>query len=331
MRIFNIFSKRQKALRGDVPDVYCYDRLPPRLRHQILHIITDALGTREQYEMANPLGHSYPHIRAVYDFIADTLCREHGFPKLPVEYPGHKSKMLDLLNFFLQVENFEQAIDVVEIAFRLISSRDRELEYLNRDTALLGMNCAIEELNYRFKENGVGYSFSDGSIVRIDSEFIHSEVVRPALGILNRKQYFGARQEFLNAHEHYRKGNTKEALNDCLKSFESVMKSICDARKWPYNKRATASTLIQICLNNNLVPSFWQSQFGTLRSLLESGVPTARNRLSGHGQGAEPTVVPDHVAGYVLHLTAAAIVFLAEAEASESLPQSRWKGFGCRT
>ena len=36
--------------------------------------------------------------------------------------------------------------------------------------------------------------------------------------------------------------------------------------------------------------------------------------LSGHGQGATPTTVPDHLVAYMLHTTASAIVFLAEAE-----------------
>ena len=326
MVVFNIFSKRQKALQGEVPDEYCYDQLPSRLRNQIVHIICDALGTYEQYEATNPViyaGYSFPHVREAYDFITDILCREHGYLELPAEYTGHKSKMRDLLNFFLQTKNFDQAMDVVEISFHTIADRERISRYSGHNTNLLDTNCAIDQLNYRFKENRVGYSYSDGIIIRIDSEFIHSEVVRPALSVLNQKQYFGAQQEFLNAHEHYRKGNTKEALNECLKSFESVMKSICDARKWPYDERTTAKTLIEICLKNKLVPSFWQSQFGGLRSLLESGVPTARNRLSGHGQGAEPTVVPDYIAGYVLHLTAAAIVFLTEAEASETPTRSR--------
>jgi hypothetical protein len=48
--------------------------------------------------------------------------------------------------------------------------------------------------------------------------------------------------------------------------------------------------------------------------LLESGVPTARNRLGGHGQGAKPTSVPDHIVAYLLHMTASTIVFLIEAD-----------------
>ena len=132
------------------------------------------------------------------------------------------------------------------------------------------------------------------------------------------KQYVGAQQEFLRAHEHYRAGKAKEALNECLKSFESMMKSVCDQKGWTYDQRAAAKSLIDTCFDNGLVPAFWKQHFSSLRSLLESGVPTGRNRLGGHGQGAVPTAVPMHVVGYMLHMTAAAIVFLGEAADGDS-------------
>jgi hypothetical protein len=43
-------------------------------------------------------------------------------------------------------------------------------------------------------------------------------------------------------------------------------------------------------------------------------VATARNKRSGHGQGPKPVEVPDHIAGYVLHMAAATIVFLVQAD-----------------
>ena len=49
MAIFNLFSKRQKALRGDVPDVYTYDDLPNALRVQIVYIWSDVLGSDKDY------------------------------------------------------------------------------------------------------------------------------------------------------------------------------------------------------------------------------------------------------------------------------------------
>lgn len=132
--------------------------------------------------------------------------------------------------------------------------------------------------------------------------------------MLNEKNYHGAQQEFLSAYEHYRHGKHKEALNDCLKSFESTMKAICDKHKWTYQPNATAKALIQTCFDNNLIPSFWQQQLSSLRSMLESGIPTGRNKLSGHGQGTTPTVVPEYLVAYMSHMTASTLVFMTTAE-----------------
>jgi hypothetical protein len=92
------------------------------------------------------------------------------------------------------------------------------------------------------------------------------------------------------------------------------MKAICAKRSWQYDPKATASPLIQVLIGHELIPPFWNQHFSALRTTLESGVPTARNRLGGHGQGSQVVGVPEHIVAYVLHLTASAIVFLAEAE-----------------
>lgn len=220
----------------------------------------------------------------------------------------------ELFNFFLKADGVEEALDVVELTFRVIDRITRRRDYLHRHDANERADQAIEELNNRFKEHSIGFQFVEGEIVRVDSELIHSEAVKPALRLLNSKDYEGAQQEFLSAHEHYRHGNYKESLNDCLKSFESAMKAICDKRGWSYPPNATAKSLIQICFDNNLIPSFWQQQFSSLRSMLEGGIPTGRNKLSGHGQGAVPTEVPDYLVAYMLHMTASTLVFLTTAE-----------------
>ena len=72
--------------------------------------------------------------------------------------------------------------------------------------------------------------------------------------------------------------------------------------------------LIDIIFAKGLVPDFMQSHFTALRSTLESGVPTVRNKLGGHGQGGTEISVPDSIASYALHLTATNILLLAEAD-----------------
>lgn len=313
MPIFDIFSKRQKKLRGDVPDVYSYGALPGALKTQVVHIMLDALGDADAY-------HSSPHYdigaKAAYKFIVETLCREYGVFGLDKNHPGYRERVYleELVDFFLQEKDIERSLDVVELSFLVIDSNTRDPRYLGRPNASALADDALQELNARFREHGIGYCFESGRIVRIDSQFLHSEVVKPVLSLLNGNHYVGAQQEFLKAHEHYRAGRTKEALNECLKAFESTMKTVCDNRGWSYGPNATAKKLIEVCFDNELVPEFWKQHFSSLRSLLESGVPTGRNKLSGHGQGTVPTSIPMYLVGFMLHMTATVIVFMVEAE-----------------
>ena len=307
--IFNIFSKRQKNLRGEMLDVFSYDKIPQPLKVQIVHIWNDALGDENNYF------HSSYKTKEAYQFIVDTLCREYGVFSLRIsEDYGDKNYRTELSNFLLRENDHEKILDVVELTFRLINGFSREWEFLHRNKASESADRAIEELNARFLEHGVGYRFEENEIIRVDSELLHAEVVKPALALLRAPEYAGAQAEFLKAHEHYRHGREKEALAECLKSLESAMKSICAKRTWTFDANATSKALIKVLFDEGLVPQFWSQHFSGLRAMLESGVPTARNRLGGHGQGSNVVQVPAHFVAYVLHQTASTIVFLARAE-----------------
>jgi hypothetical protein len=191
----------------------------------------------------------------------------------------------------------------------------RSYGYLQRGNADEIADNAIEELNARFKEHGVGYQFSDGTIVRVDSELVHAEIVKPALVVLRQPDFASAQSEFLAAHEHYRLGKNSEALVECYKAFESTIKIICTRRKWAFDNTKGAADLVRVCFEKGLIPSYWQSHFNGLRSILESAIPTPRNKQAGHGAGTQPPHAPPAaLVAYVLHLTAATILFLAEAE-----------------
>lgn len=309
MSTSNLFSKRQKTLRGEVPDVYSYDTIPQALKVQIVHIWNDTLGDENEY-----FSSSYGSRRA-YQFVVNTLCREYGVFTLKSSNDyGDRNYRLELANFLLQQDDHEKILDAVELSFSLIDKFTRDWNFLRRDNASKLADSAIQELNARFLEHGIGYCFEEGEVFRVDSELLHAEAVKPAIALLRASEYAGAQAEFLKAHEHYRHGRAKEALAECLKSLESVMKSICTKRKWTHDQNATSKVLIKVLFDKGLVPQFWSQHFSALRSTLESGVPTARNRLGGHGQGTAVVLVPPHLVAYVLHQTASAIVFLAESE-----------------
>ena len=92
-----------------------------------------------------------------------------------------------------------------------------------------------------------------------------------------------------------------------------MLKVICSKKGWPYDQNDTAKKLIAACLQNGLIPSFMQNQLNSLQSLLESGVPTVRNKMGGHGQGTAPRNVPPYMAEYAMHLTASTLLMLGNA------------------
>lgn len=309
MPIFDLFSKRKKIELGEVFDVYQYDNIPDPLRVQIVHIWRDALGDHENI-------HSKQTVDA-YIKIVEPLRREYGvFSLLGDERYPVCDAPFELIRYFLNERNTDKVIDVIELAFRYIDLVARHYErsgqWLCSEVVL---DEAIDELNVRLKDHGVGYCYSNGRIIRIDSEFIHSEVVKPVLIVLRQSGHENAEREFLGAYEHYRHGRNSEALVDACKAFESVMKIIATKHGWGDVQNKPAAQLVDMCWRNNLIPVYWQTHFSGLRQILESATPTPRNKTAGHGAGAALATPPSNeLTGYVLHMTASTILFLTEAE-----------------
>lgn len=302
--ITDIYSKRQKRARGEYSDVYQYEDLPIGFRRQIVMILQKVVGS--QRILYRKVDGDYGHTNRIYCTIDEVLCQEYGVFQLNSQQLRSDS----LFEYFLKCSDSESCLDVIELfgqAIFTIQGYDKSVSE------------AIDDINYRFKEHGIGYQFEPeaNEIIRVDSQFIHAEVVKPVLKLLaNNDLYQGANDEFLSAHEHYRHQKYKECITDCTKAFESLMKAIHEKRGWAYDRnKDTAQKLVQNCLDNGLIPEYLLSQYQSLGNLLKSGLPTTRNRESGHGQGVEVREVPEHLASYALHLTATNLLFLAQCEA----------------
>lgn len=297
-----IYSKRQKLLRGEITDVLQYDVLPSELRLQILYIIEDATGVENSDYSQN-----------FYKQIYNKLIREYGVHLLVNS--NYFSYSYQVKGFIENQNNIDRVLDAIELCFQTIESmsigdRMQQMTYGNLS---LSAESAIILLNKRFRENGVGFCYQGGEIIKIDSTVIHQEVVLPTIKLLNNQAFQGANDEYMSAHEHYRHGRNKECLVDCLKAFESVLKTICTTKEWAFDEtRDTASKLIDICFQNGLIPAYAQNQFTSLKQLLVTGIPTVRNRNAGHGQGVEPQEVDDEIVRYGLNLTGSNIIFLIE-------------------
>ncbi len=312
MSVVELFSRRKAAREvAGKTDVYTYT-VPRRLRIQIMHIWDTSLGRFESGDRFGYRDDSQQSVNQLWKRVHNTLAREFGYPALGDWGDPWKNTA----EFFAEKAEDSQALDIIELTFRLVGVYERSLEsyQLERVGITQDPDDAIVELNYRFAENGVGYEFVNGEIIEKNNEFVHAESVKAALALLHEQRFVGASEEFMSAHVHLRNSEHKEAVGCALKALESVLKAICSRRKWNHSSKSSAKELIDTVIQHGLVPDFLAGHLGALRATLESGLPTVRNRLAGHGQGESPIYVPKYLAAYAIHLAAVNIVMLAQAD-----------------
>lgn len=309
------FSKRQKALAdAGKPLVYQYDKVPDALRRQVVLILRRALGT----QLEKPFGSMFaPHTSAMnyWSYIFQVLREELGVFSL-----SEQGSMPDqqVCSFILNADR-DGFLDALELSLRVVNGAARTLSSTEQWEAQIVEEAddAIDGINYRMQENSFGFAFvpSVDAIVRIDSQYVHQESVERAFTLLHDEAFKGAEDEFADAHREYREGHYKDAITKALNAFESTIKTIAKRRKWAFAPTATASALIKIVFDQGLLSSSYEGFFGALKSVLEAGLPTVRNKsTASHGQGETVVEVPAHVAGFALHLAASSIVLLVEAD-----------------
>ena len=140
-------------------------------------------------------------------------------------------------------------------------------------------------------------------IIRRESEVMYQTAIEPVLILLAGPAFREANREFLDALKDYRNGDYRDCVVDCGSSLESVMKIICEQKRWPPQR--DAGKLLNTILSRTDLPEFLK------QPLIQTAV--IRNELgSAHGAGAEPRTVAKHLAQYAINVTASAILLLVE-------------------
>lgn len=295
--MYELYSRRIKNAQGE-PDVYEYDSFPQAFRNQMFYVLTDVFSFFEKQGK-----------RGGWDVLHDGFAREIGLKTLSPHGGSGRQK----IEYFIARSSEKDFLDFLDFSFSCVS-RLKNVSVYAPDSEKIGViSHAFYEMNYRFKQHNLGYEFVDDKLIRKDNELLHQETIKPALKLLIKTGFEGAEQEFLDAFEHRRKGENKDAILDALKSFESTMKAICDGMGYSYDPaKSTAKELITILENNGFYPAYMNNHMTSLRTSLESGLPTMRNKNAGHGQGAVVLNVSDEFAEYALNLAATNIVLLTK-------------------
>jgi hypothetical protein len=246
MPVYDLFSKRKRrAEKAGTAEVYTYDAIPHPLKVQIVHIWRDAIGVcgRNSHTQANSRWNS----------IHDTMVRE----KSEFRLTDDDSPDAQCFNWFLWTTNTDDALDIIDLTFGYIDRGLGELLDYQRESEDIKISAqeAIAELNERFKEHGIGYQYENGEIIRVDSQYVHSEVVKPALSLLSGKPFKKAQEDFLAAHRNHREDKHKESVVAAQRAFESTLKAICTEQGWKFAAGDRATELIKLVREKGMFPT----------------------------------------------------------------------------
>ena len=164
MTNYELYSLRLKREAGEIfPDTYVYDRIPDELKVQIWKIIQKAIGNL----YSNGKGQYFDTIHA-------HLCEEYGVFGLnngevypaPNDYFS-RFNIYQIQKFFFEPTYVSEDLDVIELLFRLIDIIIRNkpqliiniIAFFPFDDAEITPDEAIDKLNTRFKQHGMGYQF----------------------------------------------------------------------------------------------------------------------------------------------------------------------------
>jgi len=148
-------------------------------------------------------------------------------------------------------------------------------------------------------------------IIRIDSKYLHNEVIKKTLTLLYGNSFKAALNEFENALEKYTKKEYPEAITYANSAFESVMKMIVGKDNLDAGQLIAEVKKLEI-RGTKFLPSHYEN-FGIEIKKLLNCLPITRNEKGiPHGKGSKIESVDKSFAEFALHLSGSFIVFLIE-------------------
>ena len=159
-------------------------------------------------------------------------------------------------------------------------------------------------VNVVFEDEGSSWRLVRGQCIRLDQEFIGSGNARIALERLAAGPFAGAEAEYGKALREQASGESKDAIADACKSFESTLKILTGL------EHANADALTKALVEQGYLNDIPENIRDGFRQTVLMSLPFIRNKLAGHGQGAEVVEVPARYSALALQLAAALQNFL---------------------
>jgi len=182
-----------------------------------------------------------------------------------------------------------------------------------------------QAINAVFADNDIPWIMTDGRLVKIDAKQFEIDLRNKALMALHEltdsdPKFQAAYDELIKACEYLDRGEFGEAISNAGKSYESILKVICNLQ------RGNADKLTKEYVTNvldNLPASMTKEGF---REKVLMALPFIRNNSSAdHGAGATPAIISKPLAKLAINLAAALDTYLieeyaADANSTQSIP-----------
>jgi hypothetical protein len=161
-------------------------------------------------------------------------------------------------------------------------------------------------INRIFEEEGIGYRWVAGQIIRFDEPVTHDHAIKPAIELLHDGAFGAANDEFAAALEAYRAGRWRDAITNANAAFESTLK----IRTGKPN--LVAGDLIREARKQGVIPVYLADAVEHLEKLMHA-VPAVRGQEGPHGLGDRPPAADQHLAQLVISLAASFILFMGRS------------------
>lgn len=273
-----LFSRRNNAEQV----IYSY-RIPEMVRRRLFHTLRQTLDTSDNQHLS--LDH-------VFEEMSEKILQRYGGFKSSGFEAARRSDDPVVEHFFYCTD--EELMDFLQMLFetRWCGGGQATVEALNR---------VLEEENIGFELTPYSETITDGGtlfglfrpglktiqptlpkVLRKDEKRMHAALIKPCLEVLADSRFATANAELMNAFEECRQQKYGDAITDAGAALESVLKTICTEKRWPYDKhKDTCSKLLDICREQGLFHPFY-------KPILE-GTATIRNKLGdAHGKGPTP-------------------------------------------
>jgi hypothetical protein len=237
-----------------------------------------------------------PTYRSLLEDLHDGLKAELGLDYLVAypEYGDSPAEASNLEGFILRGNYPPLLLDALEIFYEILSG-DRDGDFQ-------------KSINTIMEEGGLEWRMADGKIFPVNSAYIEEEISKRAYRLLHQVGFRGALHEFEKARADLANGDNSGAIQNANLAVESTIKGILGIEK------ARPGQLFRSIIDAGIVPQYFRGFLESFEENILRSVAIIRNEElgAGHGQGAEPNIIPRTLAELAVNLSAVIIYFLIE-------------------